>query len=210
VAIRDINFMKEAKIMRNRLWLVCVALVGLFLCACQNSQPSTTTTTAQSVNSNTNAASTNTASKADPKAVEEVKELLAKHDKALNDKNLDNVMATFSTDANTVVLGTGQGERYVGSDTIKQAYTEIFKDYDAGTLETSCDWKTGGSDPSNLMAWVAATCQAKDSMKGVKREYQLNVSGTVVKNEGGWRFVMLHMSNATDNGPPPPDATTKK
>jgi ketosteroid isomerase-like protein len=197
--------------MKKRLWLICVALTGLFLGACQNSQPNATTTAAQTANSNTNAANTNAAaSKDDPKVVEEVKELLAKHDKALNDKNIDNIMSTFSTDANTVVLGTGQGERFLGLEAIKAAYTEIIKDYDAGTLETSCDWKTGGSDAGGVMAWLAATCQYKDSLKGVKRDYHLNISGTVVKKDGGWRFAMVHMSNSPNSGPPPPEAQTKQ
>jgi ketosteroid isomerase-like protein len=178
--------------MKKRLKVVAVVLAGMLLCACQ----------AQPPEANTNAAAT-TPTKADPKVVEDVKGMLAKHDKALNDKDLDAVMATFAVDPRTVVLGTGQGERFVGTDAIKQAYTEIFKDYDKGTLETSCDWKTGGADDSGKMAWLAATCQAKDSMKGVKREYVLNVSAAVVKQDSGWRFILLHMSNTPAAGPPP-------
>jgi hypothetical protein len=37
-------------------------------------------------------------------------------------------------------------------------------------------------------------------MKGVKREYVLNVSATVVKQDTGWNYA--HMSNQT-GGPPP-------
>ncbi len=102
------------------------------------------------------------------------------------------------------MLGTGEGERFVGSEAIKQAYTEIFKDYDKGTMVTTCDWKTGGADDTGKMAWLAATCKAEDSMKSVKRDYVLNVSAAAVKQDTGWRFIMLHMSNATAAGPPPP------
>ncbi len=181
--------------MRKRLTGMSLVLSGLILCGCQAPKADQA-----SSNTTTNSAAT-TAGKADPKVVEEVKEMLAKHDKALNDQNLDAVMATFSNDPKTVVLGTGQGERFVGQDAIRQAYTEIFKDYEKGTLETSCDWKTSGADESGKMAWLAATCQAKDAKSGVKREYVLNVSGAVVKQDGGWRFTMLHMSNMT-GGPP--------
>ncbi|MCM3903567.1 MAG: DUF3225 domain-containing protein [Pyrinomonadaceae bacterium] len=151
----------------------------------------------------TTSAAATTATKSDPKVVEEIRELLAKHDKALNDKDLAAAVGTFSTDDKTVVLGTGQGERFVGADAIKEAYTEIFKDYDKGTLVTSCDWKTGGADDTGKMAWLAATCNASDSMKAVKREYVLNVSAAVQKQADGWRFIMLHMSNAPANAPPP-------
>jgi ketosteroid isomerase-like protein len=184
--------------MKKRLKVLSLVLTGLTLCACQSQQPET------KANPNTNASSTvTTASKADPKVVEDVKTLLAKHDKALNDKNIDAVMATFSTDPKTVVLGTGEGERFVGPQAIKEAYTEIFKDYDPGTLESTCDWKTGGADAAGTTAWLAATCQMKDSLKNVKREYVLNISGALEKQGNEWRFVMLHMSNATTGGPPP-------
>ncbi len=183
---------------------VGLALAGLILYACQAQQPDTKAA------SNTNASSNATAAnKVDPKVVEDVKAMLAKHDKALNDKNIDAVMATFSTGDNTVVLGTGQGERFVGQPAIKEAYTEIFKDYDAGTLVSNCDWKTGGADAAGTTAWLAATCQMQDSLKGQKRDYVLNVSGAVEKQGNEWRFVMLHMSNAPNSGPPPPADSTK-
>ncbi len=78
--------------MKTRLMVIAAALVGMFLYACQ-------TATQPEAKQNANAAPTDTAaSKSDPKVVEDIKEMLAKHDKALNDQNLDAVMATFSTD----------------------------------------------------------------------------------------------------------------
>ena len=181
---------------------VGLTLLGLALSACQQEAraPSTNNTSASSTATSTG--------KDDPKIVEEVKLVLQKHDKALNDKNLDALLATFSNDPKTVVLGTGEGERYVGQQTIKEAYTEILKDYDPGTLTTDCDWKTGGVDQAGTTAWVAATCKAQDSLKNTKRDYVLNVSGALQKEGDGWRFVMLHMSNAT-NATPPVAANTK-
>ena len=128
--------------------------------------------------------------------VDEIREVLAAHDKALNDKNLDAIMATFSSDPTTVVLGTGTEERWMGPQEIRAAYTEIIKDYDPGTFDAKCDWKTGGSNDSADMAWLAASCDCKDSLKGKARAYKLNVSGTLSKQDNKWRFVSLHMSNA--------------
>lgn len=178
--------------MKMNLRLAAAVFAGIMLGACQPQAPAASNTGAEPA-----------AGKADPKVVEDVKALLAKHDKALNDQNLDDVMSTFSTDPKTVVLGTGAGEKFSGTDGIKAAYTEIFKDYEKGSLVTNCDWKTGGSDDAGKLAWLAATCQASDSMKGAKREYTLNVSAAVIKQAEGWRFIMLHMSNATAGGPPP-------
>lgn len=178
-------------------------LLGFALSACQQ-EPTTST-------ANTSASSTAAPSgkNDDPQVVEAVKAVLQKHDKALNDKNLDALLATFSsTDPKSVVLGTGEGERYVGQQAIREAYTEILKDYDPGTLNTDCEWKTGGVDPAGTIAWVAATCKAQDSLKNAKRDYVLNVSGALRKEGNDWRFVMLHMSNAT-NATPPVASNTK-
>ena len=168
-------------------WVVfCIALsLCMFAGACQTSDST----------ASTNASSTSATRAAKP-TVEEIREVLAAHDKALNDKNLDALLGTFSTDPNTVVLGTGVEERWLGPQEIRAAYTEIFKDYDPGTLQTNCDWKTGGAADDATMAWLAASCNAKDSLQGKPREYKLNVSGTVAKQDGKWRFVVLHMSNA--------------
>ena len=133
---------------------------------------------------------------------EEIRAVLAAHDKALNDKNLDALMATFSTDPTTVVLGTGTEERWMGPQEIRAAYTEMFKDYDPGSLTTDCSgWKTGGADDAGTMAWLAASCNCKDSLQGKSRDYKLNVSGTVEKQNNKWVFVSLHMYNAFE--PPP-------
>jgi ketosteroid isomerase-like protein len=188
---------------KQRLMVAATVLGGLFLSGCQNQAPEANTTANTNMTANTAAAKT-----ADPRIVEEVKKMLAAHDKALNDQNIDAVMATFANDPKVVVLGTGEGERFVGTEAIKNAYTEIFKDYEKGTLVTNCDWTTGGVDASGMQGWSAATCKASDSMNGVKREYVLNVSSALVNQDTGWHFIMLHMSNATGGGPPPDAKTT--
>ena len=150
----------------------------------------------------TNAPASPPAKAAATPTADEIRAVLAAHDKALNDKNLDAVMATFSTDPTTVLLGTGTEERWMGPQEIRTAYTEMFKDYDTGTLVTDCsEWKTGGADDAGTMAWLAATCNCKDSLKGKSRDYKMNVSGTVEKQNNKWVFVSLHMSNAFE--PPP-------
>ena len=182
--------------MLRRLLACAVASFVMTLCACQSSS---TAGTSAPVAATPTAPST-AAAAPDPKMVDEIKAVLEKHDQSLGEKNLDGVLETFAPAPNTVVLGTGPGERWVGAQEIRAAYTEMFKDYDPGTLKVNCDWKTGNSDGAT--AWLAATCLAKDSLKGQSREYPLNVSAAMVKRDGAWRFTMLHMSNPT--APPPP------
>jgi len=172
---------------------VGLALLTVAFSACATQQPANSgTATAENKRETPELPKVDTA-----KSVEEIRGVLAKHDKALNDKNLDTVMSTYSTDSNTVLMGTGVGERWVGPEAIKSAYSEILKDYETGTLSTNCDWRTGGVDAAGTTAWLAATCQCSDSMRGKRREYVLNVSGALEKHNGSWRFTMLHMSNVT-------------
>lgn len=131
----------------------------------------------------------------DPKTVAEIKEMIDRHDRALGEKNLTALMETFAPGPNTVVMGTGPGERWVGPDEIRAAYTEIFKEFDAGTLKVTKTWAHGDADGN--VAWIAAQTNCIEFLKNVKREYSLNVTATLVKREGRWMIVTLHMSNPT-------------
>lgn len=131
----------------------------------------------------------------DPKTVAEIKEVIERHDKALGEKNLTALMETFAPGPNTVVLGTGPGERWVGPDEIREAYTEIFKNYDAGTLQVTNTWRSGAADGN--VAWIAAQAHCVEYLKNEKREYGLNVTATLVKRDAKWQIVSLHMSNPT-------------
>jgi ketosteroid isomerase-like protein len=128
----------------------------------------------------------------------EIAEMLNKHDEALKQQNLDALMAMYSSSPKTVMLGTGPGERFQGKEEIRAAYTEIFKDFDKGTLTHACYWKDGGSGGN--LAWVAAMCKFSDSKGDKKREYELNVSAVAGKQAGKWQFVMIHYSNLVGSG----------
>jgi uncharacterized protein (TIGR02246 family) len=185
---------RRKRIVKQILIVLCLASAILVVIA--GCQAGNTNSPEAIANANTNTAAKPETSSASKPGAEEARALLTAHDKALNDKNMDALLATFSADPDTVVLGTGTEERWVGAENIKAAYTEMFKDYDAGTLNANCDWKTGGIDNDGTMAWVAASCTCKDSLKGKAREYKLNVSATAEKQDGKWKFVALHMSNA--------------
>jgi len=128
----------------------------------------------------------------------EIAELLKKHDEAMNQQNLEAVMGSFSSNPKTVMLGTGPGEKFVGKEEIKAAYTEIFKDFDKGTFTHSCYWKEGRV--SGNVAWGSFMCKFADSKGGKNREYELNVSAVAEKQGGKWQFVLLHYSSLYGGG----------
>jgi uncharacterized protein (TIGR02246 family) len=127
----------------------------------------------------------------------EIAELLDKHDEAMNQHNLDAVLVLYAPSLKTVMLGTGPGEKFQGQEEIKTAYTEIFKDFDQGTLMHSCYWKDGAG--SGNVVWGAAMCKFSDAKGDKKREYELNVSAVAEKQGGKWQFVLLHYSNLVGN-----------
>ena len=124
--------------------------------------------------------------------VTELANLLKQHDDALGQKNLDNLMALYAEGPNTVMMGTGPGERWEGKTQIREAFTQIIKDYDRSPSR-DCYWRTGGINGD--MAWVAAMCKMSDSLKNTKRDYELNVSAVFERQGGKWLVRSMHYSN---------------
>jgi ketosteroid isomerase-like protein len=129
-----------------------------------------------------------------------IADMLKKHDDAMNRHDLDGVMALYSSNPKTVMIGTGPGEKFQGEAEIKSAYTEMFKDFDKGTLNHDCYWKDGRG--SGDVAWGAFMCKFSDSKGGKKREYELNVSAVAEQQAGKWQFAMIHYSNLVGSGSP--------
>jgi len=126
--------------------------------------------------------------------IPQIMALLQKHDDALNRHDLDGVAEVFVPGERTVVLGTGPNERWQGQEQIRAAYAQSFKDFDEGTMTRQCYWKTGGI--SGDLGWVAAACRFSDSKQGRARQYEVNITGVLEKQQGRWYFTSLHTSNA--------------
>ena len=126
--------------------------------------------------------------------------LLAQHDDALGQKNLDAIMNLYADGNNTVMMGTGPGERWQGKTEIRDAYSHIIQDYDAGSSKHDCYWKTGGVNGNT--AWLSAMCKMSDTVKKKPREYELNVSAVFEKVNGQWLIRQMHYSNVVSGKKP--------
>ena len=135
---------------------------------------------------------------ANDKAVSDLQALLGKHDQAFKQQDAAAVMGVYAPGANTVLMGTGPGERWVGKDEIQFAYTQMFKDFDKGMFAATCYWRAGGVNGN--MAWLATMCKISDSLKNKPREYELNVTAVAEKVAGKWLFRSVHFSNLTASG----------
>ncbi|HKE56359.1 MAG TPA: hypothetical protein VKB46_06655, partial [Pyrinomonadaceae bacterium] len=95
--------------MTQRVIILCLVASLAILMACQAGGTNSAADSASNANTNANAAAkTAEAAPANSSAAaDEIRTLLQQHDKALGEKNIDNLLATFSTEPTTVVLGTG-------------------------------------------------------------------------------------------------------
>ena len=125
----------------------------------------------------------------------ELDALVSKYHQALESQDLAAVVSTYAPGSNTVLLGTGPGERWLGQQQIKDAYEHFFADYDHGTMAIECGSRASGIKGN--LAWLMAMCDFTDSMKGKKRTYGVNISAVAEKQDGAWRFRTFHFSNLT-------------
>lgn len=132
------------------------------------------------------------AKQGDDKTITEVKTVIEKHDQALNAQDLKGVMTLYSSDPNTVLMGTGPGEAYVGEEGISGAYNQFFNRFKANSITFNYDWAAVGSKGD--IAWFAVTTTMSGTADNVNVERAFNVTGLLQKQKGKWRIVSMHFS----------------
>ena len=132
------------------------------------------------------------AKKGDSKIMDEVKTVMEQHNKAFNAQDLKGVMTNYSSDPNTVLMGTGPGEAYAGDEAIGGAYNQLFTRFEANTLSFKYDWVAAGSKGN--IAWFAVTTTMEGTVNKEKKERAFNMSGTLLKEKGKWRILGMHFS----------------
>ena len=134
-----------------------------------------------------------------------VRALLDKHDAAMTSHDLKAVMETYVQGPQTVVMGTGPGEMWVGPEEIQDAYKHFFEDYEKGGQTFQYSTVTAGVRGS--VAWLSAMGNVVVSKGGQKREAPMNVSAVMVRNKTGeWHIQQMHFSTLTGLGEPPAKA----
>ena len=123
----------------------------------------------------------------------EVQAAIAAYARAISEKDMDACLAAYAPGPNSLMLGTGPGERWVGPEEIRTAHEEFFKDFDTETSKPT--WRM--VQVSGDVAWIAGMSEVVDYDKNVKNEFFLNVSGVLQKIDGKWRIVQFHFSNLT-------------
>jgi uncharacterized protein (TIGR02246 family) len=129
------------------------------------------------------------AAQSDADVEKEIMEFVQKYRQAFEQKDLDGVMAFYAEDA--VLIGTGPGERFEGAEEIRMAHTEYFKSFDKE--ESVLTWHK--SNRNGDVVWIASMVSINSYFKNNKKEFALNSTMVLAKQEGTWKFVQRHISN---------------
>lgn len=123
-----------------------------------------------------------------------LKALMAAHNKAFNNQDLNGVLATMTKHA--VLMGTGSGELWVGHAEIGGAYKHFFEDFDKGAQKIQDLWwdeKVEGS-----LASLMVVSKVTMTKGGKSADVGINTSVLAEKQaNGSWLIRNLHYSNRT-------------
>jgi ketosteroid isomerase-like protein len=122
----------------------------------------------------------------------QVAALLQQHDAALSAQDLKGVMKTFVAGPEIFLMGTGPGEIYRGEEGVEGAYSQFFTRFDKGSLSVDYDWISAGSRGD--LAWFGAEGSIRGKLKDRMKAIGFNLSGTLLKQKGAWRFLSMHFS----------------
>ena len=125
--------------------------------------------------------------------LEKIRAVLKAHDDAMTSHNLEGVLAVLSP--KSVIIGTGPGEIWSGTEEIKDAYGHFFADFDKGQQDFTYHVKFGELSPQ--MGWLMASGNVKAKKDGKAVVFPLNVSLTVAKAGDQWKIASMHFSTLT-------------
>jgi uncharacterized protein (TIGR02246 family) len=125
--------------------------------------------------------------------LEKIRALLKQHDDAMTNHDLEGVLKVLSPEA--VIIGTGPGEVWSGTDEIKIAYTNFFADFDKGEQDFTYHVRFGGL--SAEMGWLISSGEIKGKKDGKEIAFPLNLSLTVSKTGDSWKIAAMHFSTLT-------------
>jgi ketosteroid isomerase-like protein len=133
--------------------------------------------------------------KGDNPELEKVRAVLKAHDDAMTSHNLEGVLAVLSPKA--VIMGTGPGEVWTGTEELKDAYKHFFEGFDKGEQDFTYYVKHGslGSD----MGWLVVSGEIKAKKDGKAISFPMNVSVTVSKSGDNWQIASMHFSTLTSD-----------
>ena len=142
------------------------------------------------------------AGQTDSKAEAGIKKLMESYRAAVGKQDLAGVMKSFADGPDTVVMGTGPGELYVGKESIENAYRAFFSNFQ--TEKNKITWMKSGVNGD--AAWILGTSLVTQTQEKGNNEFEMNWSAVLEKKGDEWKIVALHFSHLTGPDMPAPKA----
>ena len=142
------------------------------------------------------------AGQTDAKAEAEIKKLMESYREAVGKQDLAGVMKSYADGPDTVVMGTGPGELYVGKESIENAYRAFFSNFK--TEKSKITWMKSGVNGN--AAWILGTSLITQAQKKGNNEFEMNWSAVLEKKGDEWKIVALHFSHLTSPAEQTPQA----
>ena len=142
------------------------------------------------------------AGQTDTKAEAGIKKLMENYREAVGKQDLAGVMKFYADGPDTVVMGTGPGELYVGKKSIENAYRAFFSNFQ--TEKSKITWIKSGVNGN--AAWILGSSLVTQTQKKGNNEFEMNWSAVLEKQKDQWKIVALHFSHLTGPGLPAPQA----
>lgn len=122
-----------------------------------------------------------------------VRSTLKNYFTAFHAKDIDGVMAVFANAPNTVMMGTGPDEVWLGKDDIRMAHHAFFAGFEKETSERTL--VSVGADGD--VAWLTCFLVASQKGNNNKNTFQVNLSMVFREIEATWYITAMHFSNLT-------------
>jgi ketosteroid isomerase-like protein len=132
-----------------------------------------------------------TGMKTDPATVLAVKDVIAAYAKAFASRNLDGMMALFSSDPDVVHIGTGKDEWGNGPTAVKKLFMRDFSQSE-GVYFTFGKMTIASA---GAVAWVAAPYTASVVTGKMKLMMDGRLSLVLQQKSGKWLIRQLHISH---------------
>jgi ketosteroid isomerase-like protein len=105
---------------------------------------------------------------------------------AFEERDLDKMMALFSTDEDMVVMGTGADEKRVGKSEVRSLFKRDWSQSEASSIEYN--WKSISAEGKFSWAAVEATVYARIG----SREIHLPSRLTIIMKKSGKEWLIVH------------------
>ncbi len=122
---------------------------------------------------------------------EEIRALFQGYIEAFEAKDIDGVMTAFADAPNTVLMGTGPDEIWLGKENIRTAHMAFM----ASSKKEASERTLVSMGAHDNVAWASGFIMVTQELEDGVSSHQLNLSVVFERTEGEWTISAMHFSN---------------